>query len=232
MFKELNVFPYIKISCFNWTGLGINFKDSNLLREIFLARLCKIEEKRARRVDCRNWNEYKCATQRLKTQTSPPSHAELLMKKHQLPLLIIRCYPIQLYSTVATALPSKRLNLTNKISNKADAIPEELKSSALEMIQQRYPVNDWLHIYTDGSYLSETNRVGVGWFCRLLEGSLAKGKNTTNYNGEVSAVCEATTQLLAAGLATAKVVFFIDSQAAILDLSSNIATDCLNTVQN
>ncbi|GFW53305.1 uncharacterized protein TNCV_4075261 [Trichonephila clavipes] len=60
---------------------------------------------------------------------------------------------IQFYSTVATALPSKRLNLSNMSSNKADAIPEELKSCALETIEKRHPANEWLHIYTDGSYL-------------------------------------------------------------------------------
>ncbi|GFX55206.1 reverse transcriptase [Trichonephila clavipes] len=60
---------------------------------------------------------------------------------------------------------------------------------------------------------------------------LSWGKNAINYNGEDSAVCEATTQLLASGLVHAKAVFFIDSQAAILALSSNIPTDCLNTIQ-
>ncbi|GFU10256.1 hypothetical protein TNCV_4588261 [Trichonephila clavipes] len=54
---------------------------------------------------------------------------------------------------IATALPSKRLNLSNMSSNKADAIPEELKSCALETIEKRHPANEWLHIYTDGSYL-------------------------------------------------------------------------------
>ncbi|GFX40678.1 reverse transcriptase [Trichonephila clavipes] len=37
--------------------------------------------------------------------------------------------------------------------------------------------------------------------------------------------------LLSAGLALAKIVFSIDSQAAILALSSNIPTDCLNKIQ-
>ncbi|GFW31460.1 hypothetical protein TNCV_1288071 [Trichonephila clavipes] len=60
-----------------------------------------------------------------------------------------------------------------------------------------------------------------GWFCRLFEDSLTVGKNAINYDGEVLAVCEATTQLLAADLASAKVAFFIDSQDAILALSSN-----------
>ncbi|GFX64601.1 reverse transcriptase [Trichonephila clavipes] len=46
-----------------------------------------------------------------------------------------------------------------------------------------------------------------------------------------TAVCETTPQLLSAGLAPAKVIFFIDSQAAILALSSNTPNDCPNTIQ-
>ncbi|GFX87969.1 reverse transcriptase [Trichonephila clavipes] len=114
-------------------------------------------------------------------------------------------------------------------SNKADTIPE-LKSCVLETIEERYPANEWLHINTDVSYLAETNGAGTGWFCRLFEGSLSVGKNATNHDGEVLAVCEATTQLLSVGLAPPK-VFFIDSQAAIVALIRNTSTDCLNTIQ-
>ncbi|GFU39541.1 hypothetical protein TNCV_857371 [Trichonephila clavipes] len=49
-------------------------------------------------------------------------------------------------------------------------------------------------------------------------------------SGEVLAVCEATTQLLSAALAPAKIVFFIDFQAAFFALSSNTPTDYLNTM--
>ncbi|GFY28810.1 hypothetical protein TNCV_4719451 [Trichonephila clavipes] len=71
---------------------------------------------------------------------------------------------------------------------------------------------------------------GLGGFC-LSEGSLAVGKDATYYNGKVLAVCETTMHLLSAGLTPAKVVFFIDSQSATLDLSSNTPTDCLYTFQ-
>ncbi|GFY00811.1 uncharacterized protein TNCV_2142031 [Trichonephila clavipes] len=176
---------------------------------------------RDRRVDYRYWDE----TLRLQTQTSPLSQAELLMKKQQRPLMT-RNALIQFYSThrhthtVATSLPSKRLNLTNMPSNKVDDIPKELKSRALETNEEKYPANEWLHIYTDGSYLPETNGAGARWFCSRFEGSLAVGKNATNYDGEVLVVCEDKTHLLSAGLAPAKVIFFIESQAAILALSS------------
>ncbi|GFX44144.1 uncharacterized protein TNCV_4119401 [Trichonephila clavipes] len=64
----------------------------------------------------------------------------------------------------------------------------------------------------------------------MFEGSLAVGKNVTNYDGEALAVFETTTHLLSAGLAPSKVIFFIDSQAAILALSGNIQTGCLKTI--
>ncbi|GFV69196.1 reverse transcriptase [Trichonephila clavipes] len=139
--------------------------------------------------------------------------------------------PLQFYSAIATALPSKRLNLNNLTSNKADALPEELKSCALKTIKQRYSVNEWLHIYTHGSYQPEKNGAGTGGFCWLFEGSFAVEKNIVTYDCEVLSVCEATAQLLAAGLAPAKVVLYIDSQAAILALSSDIQTDCFNTIK-
>ncbi|GFX49422.1 uncharacterized protein TNCV_3342001 [Trichonephila clavipes] len=60
---------------------------------------------------------------------------------------------------------------------------------------------------------------------------MAMGKNATNYDGEVLVVWEAATQLLASGIAPAKVVFFIDTVAAILALSSYTPTECLNTIQ-
>ncbi|GFS62441.1 uncharacterized protein TNCV_1262341 [Trichonephila clavipes] len=92
---------------------------------------------------------------------------------------------------------------------------QNIESTTLLTIEEKYPANEWLHIYTDGSYLPETNGTGSGWFCRLFESSLAVGKNATNYEGEVLDVCEAATHLLSAGIAPAKVVFFIDSPAAI-----------------
>lgn len=187
--------------------------------------------KRARRADWKYWNGYRCATQRLKTQTSPLTHAESLIEKYQLSLLTTQRASIQCYSTVALALPLIRLDLINLASNRAEAIPDELKSCALETIELRYPANEWLHIYTDGSYLPETNGAGAGWFCRLFEDSLAVGQNATNFDSEVSAVHEAMTQLLAISLAPAKVVFLIDSQSAISAPSNNTPTDCLRTTQ-
>ncbi|GFV25001.1 reverse transcriptase [Trichonephila clavipes] len=85
----------------------------------------------------------------------------------------------------------------------------------------------WLYIYTDVSYLPETDGADMGWFCRLLEDSSVVGKSATNDDYKVLAVCEDTAQLLAAGLAPVKVVSFLVFQT----LSSNTPNDCLNTIQ-
>lgn len=185
---------------------------------------------RARRVDRNYWSDYTCATQRLKTQTSPMARAESLMRKYQLPLSVNSSRaPLQHFTTVVSALPSTQLDLIGLTSSKSDTIPDELKSSALETIHTRYPTFEWLHIYTDGSCLS--GGAGAGWFCHLFEGTVAVGKNATNFDGEVCAIHEASSQLLATDLAPARVVFLIDSQAAILALGSNAPTDCLRTIQ-
>ncbi|GFS79794.1 hypothetical protein TNCV_749901 [Trichonephila clavipes] len=56
-------------------------------------------------------------------------------------------------------------------------------------------------------------------------------QNTTNYDSEVTAFCEAAAQLLAAGVAPVKAVSLTKFQAAISAISSNTTTDCLNTIQ-
>ncbi|GFS51971.1 reverse transcriptase [Trichonephila clavipes] len=119
----------------------------------------------------------------------------------------------------------------NLTSNKAEAIPDELKYCTLEPIEQRSLANEWLHIYTDGSYLPKNKRIQSGMVLPAVWGLIGHdNKNATNYDGEASAVCEATTQLLAADLVPTKVIF-IDFQAAISALNSNTPTDCLNAIQ-
>ncbi|GFT86444.1 uncharacterized protein TNCV_3259431 [Trichonephila clavipes] len=115
---------------------------------------------------------------------------------------------IQLYSTITTA-PSKLLDFFNMTSNKTEVIPDELKSCPLETIEQRYPTNEWLHIYTDNSYLPKTN--------------------ATYYDGEHLAVYNAITSCWPPPTTiTPATVVFIDTQAEILALSSITPNDCLN----
>ncbi|GFY02799.1 uncharacterized protein TNCV_3506791 [Trichonephila clavipes] len=57
------------------------------------------------------------------------------------------------------------------------------------------------------------------------------GDDGPNYDGEVLPVYESAIQLLAADLAPAKVIFFIDYQTTVLALSCYTPTDCFNTTQ-
>ncbi|GFS77197.1 hypothetical protein TNCV_3757941 [Trichonephila clavipes] len=52
----------------------------------------------------------------------------------------------------------------------AESIPDELKSSALETIEIRYPATSVLTV----SYLQETNGANAGWLCRLFKDSSEK----------------------------------------------------------
>ncbi|GFT23993.1 hypothetical protein TNCV_2062771 [Trichonephila clavipes] len=84
------------------------------------------------------------------------------------------------------------------VSLKLKPFPDEPKSCALETTEHRYRVN--VSTCLCGQFIPpETNVAGTGWFCQLFEESLAVEKNAPNYDGEVSAVSAATTQLLTTG---------------------------------
>ena len=184
---------------------------------------------RAKRVDANFWGMYKPASQRLKTQISPLTFVEELSNRYQ--IYMVHRAPLQHFTAVVPALPGKRLDLLHMHSSKSGTSPLELKSHALETIHTLYPSNEWLHVYTDGSYLPETKGAGAGWHCSLFENCSAVGKYASNYDGEVTAILEAANQLQGLNLPPGRVVFLIDSQAAITALSSNAPTDCLRTIQ-
>ncbi|GFT52412.1 uncharacterized protein TNCV_502411 [Trichonephila clavipes] len=118
-------------------------------------------------------------------------------------------------------------SVSKTVSSTVLNVPVRKAAMEIPMEVECFSIDDW-----PKRLKAKTNRVGAGSSTGSLKTTYwAVGKNATNYNGEVSAVYESTTQLLAAGLAPAKVVFFIDSQAAISALSSNTPTDCLNTIQ-
>ncbi|GFY20484.1 hypothetical protein TNCV_211161 [Trichonephila clavipes] len=46
--------------------------------------------------------------------------------------------------------------------------PTALRAIALETINTRYPPDEWLYIYTDGSFLDFTQGTGAGVFCDIF----------------------------------------------------------------
>ncbi|GIY05596.1 hypothetical protein CDAR_90911 [Caerostris darwini] len=57
------------------------------------------------------------------------------------------------------------------------------------MIAERYPSEEWIHVYTDGS-------LRRCFFSSVVQGSLAVGKFASNFVGEVAAISEAARVIL------------------------------------
>ncbi|GFU42864.1 uncharacterized protein TNCV_3140341 [Trichonephila clavipes] len=65
---------------------------------------------------------------------------------------------------------------------KRDLSPTALHAIALETINTRFPPEEWLHIYTDGSLLDFAQGAGIGVFSHLLSFYLHAGPLTTHFD--------------------------------------------------
>ncbi|GFV73672.1 uncharacterized protein LOC103524116 [Trichonephila clavipes] len=87
-----------------------------------------------------------------------------------------------------------RLDLVLNV-RKRDLSPTALHAIALETIHTRFPPEEWLHIYTDGSLLDFAQGAGIGVFSHLFSFYLHAGPLTTHFDGEVEAIHIALQQL-------------------------------------
>ncbi|GFX22913.1 uncharacterized protein TNCV_3911601 [Trichonephila clavipes] len=76
-----------------------------------------------------------------------------------------------------------RLDLDLNV-RKRDLSPNALHAIALETINIRFPPEEWLHIYTDGSLLDFAQGAGIGVFSHLFSFYLHAGPLTTHFDGE------------------------------------------------
>lgn len=179
---------------------------------------------RTKRVHNNFWRAYRASNPRLKTQTTPIQHAKNLAEKFN--INIGDPAPRPAYADPNLNLPDAKLTLEDHGRRKKDCLDLELRAAALHTLHLLYPREEWLHIYTDGSSVPGTGRTGAGYFSHLFEGSVPIGTPSSSFDGELAAV-KAATERLASNDVThfKKVVFLIDSQAAILALSRNSDTD-------
>ncbi|GFX49849.1 uncharacterized protein LOC103524116 [Trichonephila clavipes] len=87
-----------------------------------------------------------------------------------------------------------RLDLVLNV-RKRDLSPTALHAIALETINTRFPPEELLHIYTDGSLLDFAQGAGIGVFSHLFSFYLHAGPLTTHFDGEVEAIHIALQQL-------------------------------------
>ncbi|GFT16909.1 uncharacterized protein LOC103524116 [Trichonephila clavipes] len=80
-----------------------------------------------------------------------------------------------------------RLDLVLNV-RKRDLSPTDLHAIALETINTRFPPEEWLHIYTDGSLLDFAQGAGFGVFSHLFSFYLHAGPLTTHFDDSTSAL--------------------------------------------
>ncbi|GFW19126.1 uncharacterized protein LOC103524116 [Trichonephila clavipes] len=113
---------------------------------------------------------------------------------------------------------------------KRDLSPTALHAIALETINTRFPPEEWLHIYTDGSLLDFAQGAGIGVFSHLFF-YLHAGPLTTHFDGEVEAIHIALQQLAVRLPPIERAVILSDSTSALQALSNYNENNCLR-VQN
>ncbi|KAJ4441067.1 hypothetical protein ANN_10917 [Periplaneta americana] len=95
-----------------------------------------------------------------------------------------------------------------------------MKQLPLETINIRYPPQNWLHLYADGSLISREQGASAGVTCCLFSLYRSLGYGTTSFDGEISAVSESLRNLLCHINKFKNAVILSDSKAAILSIVS------------
>jgi Ribonuclease HI len=114
--------------------------------------------------------------------------------------------------------------------NKQDTAPSVAKTLALDTINSKYPSNNWLHIYTDGSLQDVEEGAGAGIYCELFSFYKNQGSNTTNFDGEITAIDIALQHILYRTNEFQNAVILSDSKAAIQAIS-NYSEDPSSTIR-
>ncbi|GFV11475.1 uncharacterized protein LOC103521360 [Trichonephila clavipes] len=98
-------------------------------------------------------------------------------------------------------------------------------------LHTRFPPEEWLHIYTDGSLLDFAQGAGIGVFSHLFSFYLHAGPLTTHFDGEVEAIHIALQQHAVRLPPIERAVILSDSTSALQALSNYNENNCLR-VQN
>ncbi|GFS75680.1 uncharacterized protein LOC103524116 [Trichonephila clavipes] len=101
--------------------------------------------------------------------------------------------------------------------HKHNSLLAELRSTALATIHERYPDQDWLHVFTDGSATTPFGRAGAGAFSNSFNLKEPLSAWSDSLDGKIYAIFMALRAISTTpGL---NIVISIDSQAAIKTVS-------------
>lgn len=101
----------------------------------------------------------------------------------------------------------------------------QIRAIALATIENRYPVNRWTYVYTDGSMFQRCIGAGAGVFCEHFAFYKAVGRDTTSFDGELEAILIALRQIMVLRQNFSNVVILSDSRSALQAISNNKVCD-------
>ena len=136
------------------------------------------------------WRNYSDTPRRLKTQQGFIQKVKALQNEYNLPLNAYKMEKLSLNPYPVNRIKIDcNMELMKQIS-KQDANSVQLKQVALETIYTKFPENEWIHIYTDGSKIGHNfnNTAGAGIYSKLFCSYISLGPNSTHFDGELEAI--------------------------------------------
>ncbi|KFM58383.1 hypothetical protein X975_00014, partial [Stegodyphus mimosarum] len=79
------------------------------------------------------------------------------------------------------------LDLEMKVDKK-ERSPEQIRTISLETIEQCFPAEEWIHVYTDGFLTDRIQGTGAGVFSKLFSFYIPVRAYSTHFDGELKAI--------------------------------------------
>nr|KAG5706601.1 hypothetical protein BaRGS_005671 [Batillaria attramentaria] len=103
------------------------------------------------------------------------------------------------------------------------------------LIDEKYPGEAWVQVYTDGSATQAVSNGGAGVFIRYPDGqtesvAVPTGKHCSNYSAEVKALQAAASVIQTAGSEYHQFVFLTDARSVLEALSNNKEQELMDTL--
>jgi ribonuclease HI len=157
------------------------------------------------------WHSYVPSRIRLKTQNPFLFEFHQLTREFDLSYLRQPIFKPPLFPGILK-FASANLDLVQPV-RKQISIQAELKASALATIHERYPIQNWLHVYTDGSATTSSGKAGAGAYSKFFSLKEPLSTWSDNFDGEIYAIFMALRAVTE--IPHQNIVLFVDSQAAI-----------------
>lgn len=122
--------------------------------------------------------------------------------------------------------PPEIRDMVPGITNKEELTAKKLKELTIRHVEQEYPKEDWIRVYTDGSAEEAVRNGGGGivieWTdTTTTERSIPTGKHSSNYKAEAAALEEAAVIIQNNNCFGKKVVFLTDAKSVLQALKNH-----------